>query len=44
MAVSLRAGRGYKKLMLVLEKRNLEGGFENIWKLLQLSTNSIKFH
>ena len=41
----LRYGRrDTKKLMLVLEKWHLEGGFENIWKILKLGTSSIKFH
>ena len=37
----LRVGRGHtKKLMLVLEKWNLEKGFKSVWK----STSSVKFY
>ena len=40
-----RYGRGdTKQLMLVLEKWHLEGGFENVWKIVKLGTSSIKFH
>ena len=41
----LRVGRRRtKKLMLVLEKWNLEIGFKNARKILKLSTSSIKFY
>ena len=33
-----------KKLMLVLKKWDFERGFENVWKVLIVSTSSIKFH
>ena len=33
-----------KKFMLVLKKWDFERGFENVWKVLKVSTSSIKFH
>ena len=41
----LRVGKGgTKKLMLVLEKWNLERGCKYVWKTVKLSTSSIKFY
>ena len=37
-------GGGTDIFMLVLGKWDLEGGFENIWKILKLSTSSITFY
>ena len=33
-----------KTLMLVLKQWDLEIAFENVWKVLKVSTSSIKFH
>ena len=35
---------GTKNFILVLDKWDLERWFENVWKIIKLRTNSIKFH
>ena len=44
---TLKVGRGCRKAyvdVIVLEKLHLEREFQNVWKILKLSTSSIKFH